>query len=316
MIKINVSKSDINLPKYAHKQLARYSKVTKLGMKCFFEAPNLSISGMAVASDNKMFFVDNFYQTYHLIDTAYKLLHWNHITEDKVRLRKTILHDVCTMKNNNAAISVPKEKELYFISCRPKVRGITGEVRTKYEPVALCGLRNGDIAVSWDKPVGFWILTFHQSFSFDEKVYFDRDQSGRIMKSFQYMAIDEDRSPVIQPCTIDKAVFCFDFAGVPKFTFKDPDLTRPMGVTIDQDGAIYVCNWDRNNIHILSPSGEPARIMRQGVPDHPVLVLYKRKSNELVVATDTKPYAGVCVLKLLSIQSEAFDGASKVNISE
>ena len=94
-----------------------------------------------------------------------------------------------------------------------------------------------------------------------------------------------------------QAVFCFDFEGVPKFTYKHLELTRPMGVAIDPDGAIYVCDRDHNSIHIISPTGEPARILRDEIPDRPVNLLFKRKRNEIVVASDQKPYVGLCVFK-------------------
>lgn len=97
-------------------------------------------------------------------------------------------------------MSVPKEKKLYMIEIQPKSFRFTAELNTRQEPLALHAMSNGDIAVSWDNPVAFGILKFHQSFIFDENVYFDRDKSGRIIKSFLYMGVDEDRSRVIQPC--------------------------------------------------------------------------------------------------------------------
>ena len=300
LTKVDVKKTDIELRNYPDRHLLRYCKIENVGEKFGTGAcPELYFSGMTVLPDNRMILVDHRYGIYCLIDSKYNLVHSGYLTSapGKQDWNKT-LRGICYIKNNVAAVSVPKEKKLYFIATQAKSLEITGEVRTRYEPHALHSLSDGDIAVAWDKPAGFGVLTFNQSYTLDEKLYFDRDQRGRIMKSFLYMAVDEERSQIIQPCKIDKAVFCFDFAGSPKFTYKHPELTRPQGVTIDPDGAIYICDRDHDCIHILSAAGEPARIIREGIPAEPINVIYNRKRKEFVVANGTKSYSGIRILKV------------------
>ena len=213
MAKIRINKTETELPKYLDRHLLRYSKITNMEKQCKGDGSfELLFTGMSLASDDKMLLADNKIGVYYLLDAEYNLIHSALLSDasgtcvKKVKKENKQLHGGCFIKCDTAAISVPKEKKIYFVTVHSEQTGIIGEVRFRHEPAALHGLTNGDIAVSWDNPVAFGILTFHQPFSFDEKVYFDRDQTGRVIKSFLYMGVDEDRSHVIQPCTIDKAV--------------------------------------------------------------------------------------------------------------
>lgn len=60
---------------------------------------------------------------------------------------------------------------------------------------------------------------------------------------------------VIQLCTQEMAVYCFDFDGNPNFQYRESDLLYPGGVALDRDGNIYVCVNHANAIFVLSPSG-------------------------------------------------------------
>lgn len=77
------------------------------------------------------------------------------------------------------------------------------------------------------------------------------------------MAIDELRSHVIQPCSTDRAVFCFDFDGCPKFKYMpDNGCFNPRGVALDGECNIYACEDGESSIHVISPTGLGVRIVK------------------------------------------------------
>ena len=170
------------------------------------------------------------------------------------------------IKNGEIAVSIPEKKKICIISADKQLKStFTGS--TKYKPRAIHGLRTGDIAVSFDDPVAFGIISFDEIPEPTEKlhVYFSHDKEGRKLKTFDCMAVDETRSNVIQPCTTDEAVYCFDFNGNPKFKYEGKDEFSPMGVAVDGYGSIFVCDSIYNNsaIHVISPTGNAVCVIQQ-----------------------------------------------------
>ena len=190
------------------------------------------------------------------------------------------------IKNREIAVSIPEKKKICIISADKQLKStFTGS--TKYKPNAIHGLRTGDIAVAFDDPVAFGIISFDDIPEPTEKihVYFSHDKEGRKLKNFNYMAVDENRSHVIQPCTTDKAVYCFDFNGNPKFKYKGKDNFFPRGVAVDGYGSIFVCDYIYNAIHIISPAGNALRVIQEseGCPESPLAIGFKKNGEEFAV---------------------------------
>ena len=77
------------------------------------------------------------------------------------------------------------------------------------------------------------------------------------------MAVDENRSLVIQPCNKDRAVYCFDFNGNPKFKYKGKDNFCPRGVAVDGYGSIFVCDYMNDAIDVICPTGNGLRVIQE-----------------------------------------------------
>ena len=199
------------------------------------------------------------------------------------------------IKNGEIAVSIPEKKKICIISADKQLKStFTGS--TKYKPNAIHGLRTGDIAVAFDDPVAFGIISFDIILGPTEKihVYFSHDKEGRKLKTFDYMAVDENRSHVIQPCTEDEAVYCFDFNGAPKFKYKNNDDFNPGGVAVDGYGTIFVCN-DNSAIHVISPAGNALHVIQEseGCPGRPLAIGIKKNGEEFAVTLDCLPYRQV-----------------------
>ena len=108
------------------------------------------------------------------------------------------------------------------------------------------------------------------------------------------MAVDENRPHVIQPCTTDKAVYCFDFNGNPKFKYKNKDYFNPRGVAVDGYGSIFVCDYNNHVIHVISPTGNALRVIQEseGCPKYPYAIGSKMNGEEFAV-TCCSPYRQV-----------------------
>lgn len=170
------------------------------------------------------------------------------------------------------------------------------EISTSSIPQAIHGLQSGDLAVAWKDPVAFGIISNTEVLQ--EKTNFCKDKSGRELKSFDYMAVDETRRHVIQPCSSDKAIYCFDFEGHPVFKYTNTSLINARGAAVDKDGNIYACNHSPPCIHIFSPSGRAISIMEENCPKNPLSIAFKRNGEEFAVTQNTGDYRTVTFFKL------------------
>ena len=187
---------------------------------------------------------------------------------------------VTVLKTDMVAVSLPELKKITVICPHDQMK-ITNTMTTKYKPQAICGLKHGDLAVAWSDPVAFGIITVDDVSI--EKVYFCQDKGGRKLKCFQFMAVDERRSHVIQPCKHDEAVYCFDLEGNPKFKYTNTELQDPSGVALDRDGNIYVCDNSAHAIHVISATGGGIRIVWEGCPYGPAAIAFGKNGEEFAV---------------------------------
>lgn len=200
-------------------------------------------------------------------------------------------------------MSIPDQKKICFLSTEDKTDSLKAKVAfsTKFTVKALCGLKNGDIAVSWQDPVAFGISRFTYSASVScsvEKVYYDHDAEGRKLKTFDFMAVDETRSHIIQPCASDETVYCFDFEGNPKFAYSD-NVGLPGAVACDSDGNVFVCDQAKACIHILSPDGLGIRMIADDCPQMPLAIAFNASGTQFAVTRNSRPWKNVTLFSLL-----------------
>ena len=183
-------------------------------------------------------------------------------------------------KNGTFAISIPSAMIIKFVTAN-ECLAYSSEIVCNHKPMAIHVLNNKDLAIAWDEPVAFGILT-GMMWSCEE-IYFTMDKSGRKLKSFEYIAVDEIRCHVIQPCQVDKAVYCFSFSGQPVFQYSSKDLKRPRGVALDNNQNIYICENALNTIHILSPTGQVMMKIKDSCPLHPLAIQFERNGKRFAV---------------------------------
>ena len=224
------------------------------------------------------------HESCYLTNKAYKTI---------LCIKKDVLSEkpfsTTSLKNGEIAVSLPDNKKICFLSDCNKSNElrVAGGIMTKYTPKALYGLQNGNIAASWNHPVAFGILQFKCNLyevRFEELVYFNDDADGRKLKTFDFMTVDEMRNYVLQPCTEDKAVYCFDFEGTPKFKYTHEDLVFPRGVSISCDGNVFVCDENKSCIHVISPEGHGLFVLKDGCPEMPLAIAFDQSGLQVAVS--------------------------------
>lgn len=219
----------------------------------------------------------------------------------------TVLH------SGEIAISLPEEKKIYLVNSENLTKH--AHINTTHKARSIHGLTNGDIAVAWDEPVAFGIISSETSISqwqlpdrlkIKEKVYFTEDTSGRPFTQFDYMAVDDWRSCVVQSSKEDPAVYCFDFKGNPKFCYKNPDLVQPNGIAIDKQGFIYICEEKNSSIHVVSDRGVLVQIIKEDCPARPLAIGFDVDRQRFAVSNSGLGFAGhnISFFRIMNMETQ------------
>ena len=308
---ISVPEAVIVLPVYENRPFLRKFDVKKTGTHRMLPAPYApgkpmwpTYIGLLFLPNRQLLLVDSYYGYCCLVNEHFvPTKKWD--MDDKLIFlgdeRNYFRNErhATYLGDNLIAVSIASHKTIVFLTSDgnfdEKVK-----LKCEYEPKALCALNNGDIAVVWDKPVAFGIISgqiwrpcqgkvvqCNGGLGYCEKVYFREDNSGRKFKSFPFMAIDEKRGHVIQPCNVDRAVYCFDVEGNPVFHYKNDDLQNPGGVALDGEGNIYICEITLNSIHIVSAEGIAITSIKEDCPQEPLAIEYDMGNNVFAVTVYT-----------------------------
>ena len=119
----------------------------------------------------------------------------------------------------------------------------------------------------------------------------DRSVSDIIRSSMlgvHYVATSGDK--LYYTKTITNTVTCCDLHGTTQWEFKDNRVLQcPCGISIDNDGNVYVVGYSTNNVVVISPDGQRHRQLlasKDGVLC-PRVLDYDKSTNRLLVVNQT-----------------------------
>ncbi|VDI12816.1 Hypothetical predicted protein [Mytilus galloprovincialis] len=85
-------------------------------------------------------------------------------------------------------------------------------------------------------------------------------------------------------------VTCSDLEGHVKWIFKDESiLSFPLGISLDQNGNIYVVGNKCSNVVVISPDGKHSKVILSSADglDRPQVLHYNRENNRVLVANES-----------------------------
>ncbi|MEW8546077.1 MAG: hypothetical protein AB2693_21355, partial [Candidatus Thiodiazotropha sp.] len=269
LFKIESMESDVEFPRYNDKIVHNSFDIQKLETKPIKESDDAHYgpiySCLLYVNNTNFLLIDNRFGHCCLVNRNFDIVATcNFMPSPRKEVDfKRMPFSATNMQDDLIAVSVPEERKIYLLSLSAESMIKIAHVATKYKPKSLHGLQNGDIAVAWDDPVAFGIISpkeisrwlLPERATAIEKVYFTEDKNGRQLRQFDHMAVDETRFHVVQSSSDDSSIYVFDLEGNPKFCYKNPDLNKPQGIAIDKRGNIYICEEGSSSIHIISPTG-------------------------------------------------------------
>jgi DNA-binding beta-propeller fold protein YncE len=89
-------------------------------------------------------------------------------------------------------------------------------------------------------------------------------------------------------------VTCCDLHGTTQWEFKDTRVLQfPLGISVDNDGNVYVVGYTSNNVVVISPDGQCHRQLlssKDGLTNPRVLEYGKSTNRLLVVNNNTTAF--------------------------
>jgi hypothetical protein len=162
-----------------------------------------------------------------------------------------------------AIINIESKKVMTTISMDTYIHGMAIRGRTIYYCAGNIGLKMLNLS---DKSVG---------------------DIGREMSNVHYIATFGDKLYYTSWKT--HTVTCCDLQGTIQWEFKDERVLKcPLGISVDNDGNLYVVGRDSINVVVISPDGQCHRQLlssKDGLVE-PIVLDYERSTNKLLVVNE------------------------------
>ena len=280
---VEETKATTILPSYTKKKLLRFNveSTDKVHIQGMYNRSHNPTYSFILYLQEGLLIIDEYRLVCSYVNEKHQIINSKYFTETPMR---------ATHIRPGVIAVLVRQKKIYFQSCDEHMSTIC-ETVTKYYATAICGLSNGDLAIAWNKPVAFGIVLPYADLP--SQIYFTKDKANRQLQSFEYMAIDEKNQHVIQPCKESKTVYCFDFDGNPKFAYASANLKAPRGVAVDCVGCVFVCDSECSCVHVISPTGEPVQIIRDGCPPRPLAIAFNSSFDQFAITNETEDWCEI-----------------------
>ncbi|XP_060556903.1 uncharacterized protein LOC132717449 [Ruditapes philippinarum] len=209
-----------------------------------------SITGATFLADGKLLLVDNRNHNVKLFDQAIQL-------KSNVALSSPPC-DIAALNNREAVVSLPEKKQLDFLIMDPDLR-LTRAVKTETACHGICVLEKGLLVTCYSH--GVYGLVLLLDIEGRVKQRFDRDVNGDAL--FQgpfFIAPNPKRDRFYVSDKAANKVLGVTTAGKILFRYHSKDLEAPGYITVDKEGALFVCGRDSKNIHMVNSHGRKIKI--------------------------------------------------------
>ena len=110
------------------------------------------------------------------------------------------------------------------------------------------------------------------------------------LPSFSYVTTYGEK--IYQADHYTKTVTCYTIKGDKLWEFKDESVLKdPRGVTVDNNGNVYVTSWSSNSVVVLDPDGRQGRQILSGDDGlkNPTGIYFDKSENSLIVTNFLGP---------------------------
>ena len=82
-----------------------------------------------------------------------------------------------------------------------------------------------------------------------------------------------------------RTVTCLNSDGTVIYQYKDPELSQPRGVCVDDEDNIIVCGWNSHNVHVVTAAGKKHSVILTSKDDimYPNSVAFRQTDNTMII---------------------------------
>lgn len=195
--------------------------------------------------------------------------------------------DLAVISDRIVAVSLPTECRIQFVAVSQSVMSTVRTIPTE-EPCFGIHHANGKImAVTYDgDPPNLKILSLEG----EELTYVSVDEDGFTLFSKPiYVSSNSNGSEIY---VTDERLGCvvnLTENGELNFTYSAMDLGHAAGITLDNDGNVYVCGNTSNSVHVLNSQGDRVKVLVNGENiSYPRAIAFEPKEKKLLVTQGDK----------------------------
>ncbi|XP_053402331.1 E3 ubiquitin-protein ligase TRIM36-like [Mercenaria mercenaria] len=121
------------------------------------------------------------------------------------------------------------------------------------------------------------------------------DMQGQLLETIKttyskHIALSPDQETIYMTNVLDNTVTSMTLEGKIKTVYQDEDLKFPQGITVDNEGLVYVRNYGNSNVHQLTADCTKVQILIENVPGTTITYSNTEKRFYLGCANMVKVY--------------------------
>ena len=263
---------------------------TNVRMSTDQRIPN--ITGCVLMPDERTILCDWNNNTLKLLDKSFKL-------QDSLDLPSGPW-DISVVNDTTVIITLARKKQLQYIEVIPRLK--KGRVLELDKPCLGVQVVGSDIYVTCHSNLyGHMdgeVRILDNNGNLKKRLGVNQDKTFMFSLPY-YLAVSVKSNKIYVTDAIRDTVTCLKSDGTVIFQYKDPELSTPRVLCVDDEDNVIVCGSDSHNIHVVTAAGKKSSVIiinKDGIKN-PRCVAYRKTDHTLIVGCNDNLIVNKCVQK-------------------
>ena len=255
----------------------RVKKMSSFNIKTADDKETCTVHGMAITSNGTLLLVDGSNKTVKVFSYGSKF-----ITE--IRMDDTV-YDIALLSKSTAVFSTA-DKKLHFcdITCLPSF-AVQKSIKLKYSAISMTSYGDNLVVATWTKPVSLKLIDITGQEVWSVSKTSDGEELIGNPYAVQITTFNGTNAAVVTDCK-KYTLTLLDANNGSVLKIIDVKDKSPHGLTVDDNGNVFVCYMITREIVVWSSDFADSRVLLecQPIQSRPRQVLYNGSIGELYVA--------------------------------
>ncbi|XP_045188673.1 uncharacterized protein LOC123546465 [Mercenaria mercenaria] len=193
--------------------------------------------------------------------------------------------DVKLMDDDRVVVTVPGEQKIFIVCFSGQEMQVVSSFDTDCEcwAVAVVGDRFATTCDPWSKTPSIKMFTMAGKYV----AFYQKDNNDRQLFAYpEHITTDPYQSVMYVSDSRLHTVIALTVEGCLMFRYKHRDLIYPSGVAVDNQGYLYICGKESQNVHQVSKRGQVIRILMDANELEAPRAICVQPDGETLIVTD------------------------------